>query len=182
MIRQTFDPVRILLMTWQLRAFTIMWTVDPGLSSSCSTAGATTLTIHFRPPVWTTTSASGPWGTTRSTLPGIWLRAERPSIDWRATKMSSARISTSSRVCRWAVHERDDQLRSVVELEAGGAVLRAWSTIWAGKTLRTSSQAIVRAGALPVEPRTSSGGPWATIRPSSSRNSRVPIAIASAGL
>ncbi len=100
-----------------------MCTDVPGTSSSCSTAGATRLTIQVSPPVRTTASASGPWGTIRSTVPGIWLRAERPPIGWRASRMSSARISTKSPRARKTVEERDDQLGTVVELEVGRSVL-----------------------------------------------------------
>ena len=113
------------------------------LSSSCTTAGATRLTIHVSPPVRTTASASGPWVPTRTTVPGIWLRAERP-LDRLASEQNVVRADLDSGPrSRRKVEERDNQFGADRRARDGRLpALVSDITTRAGKTLRTPSQAI----------------------------------------
>ena len=65
----------------------------------------------------TRTSASEPCGTIRSTTPAITLRALRPEIGPRASRMSSARISIRTRVPAGCSSKRHSQDRPGIKLD-----------------------------------------------------------------
>ena len=171
-------------MTWQLRALTIMWTPAPGSSSSCVDGRGDQADDPGQPAgaddgLGLGAVGDDPLDGARDLVAGgeaaDGLAGEQdvvgPDLDQQPRCRRAGRGNGTISSGPSSSSEATGVLLGGVVHDPGGEDV-------ADAFARRSSRS-VRGGS---SPRTSSGGPSATIRPASSRNSREPRAMASAGL